>query len=293
MNADTYIKARALGDAITLVPKTVYGLVVIGSSCPMSAFPGQRVDTVSVTPDKDEGGDVVAVVVPPHLHVPFARCFLLRVFVEEGRAHVELDELFVPKADRSCGAGGDSGISVVIGEEHFLVPMTWLLPAQLAKLRQQYRLLPSNKADLLCRYIVGKATKEEVIEVADKLTAETNAVNELLEKVSCLEAELVDAKAQVGKLEAHMGRVAADMMNYPVRWSKLEGELRGKMLDVLYDIRNVCSATNLPTEGLFTSRDTTRVGAIKEIVATTIHKMTTSQDAPPVVTEPFKPAEKE
>jgi hypothetical protein len=124
--------------------------------------------------------------------------FLLHVSERSGSLWVELDEAFVPEEDHLGQLLPDTGLSVRIGDEFFLSPL--LLSCnrekELTELKKKYRLVKDADANLLCRFIVGTATAEEVRAAAEELITQTVDAPALLAKLAKAEVELSQIKGE-------------------------------------------------------------------------------------------------
>lgn len=205
MEADAKITRTIGTDTVLLSGKFNTRLTCIGSSCTVSANPGDQVDSFSVSPWNDVGWDVVAVRtsefksdVGKHGIYEFNH-FLLLITMHDGRPWVELKKPFVPDRNHFGQIIPDAGLSVRIGNEFFLAPVLALTEDRIAKLRTTYRLVPNDQANLLCKFIAGTATADEVKAVAE---AEKKEVLE----VDALRLQLEEATQRATELQSELDR---------------------------------------------------------------------------------------
>lgn len=163
----------------------------LGSSCPASVNPGEMVDSFTVSPGAEEA--VVAIKTRKTWYAGAyekwdEHHFLLPVSQRDSSPWIELQDAFVPKPDHLGQIVANVGLSVRIGDEFFLAPLlvsSYDTEKKLAALRTQYRLVASKDANLLCRFIAGKADADEVKAAAQEFTVQ-------MVDIPALQAELTE-----------------------------------------------------------------------------------------------------
>lgn len=155
------------GGGIPLSIKDPFGsrLVILGASVSVSAPRGQPVTSCTVFPD---GPGILAVAVKGDPRASVKRIeswhgFFIEVVLTENGLALDLEKLFVPRENRmgqildsafqpNCDQGGY--ISVLIdGQEYSSMVPPWMK-------RSNLRMI--DNPDLLCRYLYGNATADEV-----------------------------------------------------------------------------------------------------------------------------------
>ena len=159
-------------------------VTVLGSNLPVSTGSRQDVSQFSLVVTKGQKG-VVAVRATTTRHNKKGQAesfaFLIPVRWDEGseKPHVGLVDPFVPDPDR-LGQASYDGLEVRSGDEVFV---TWNPnPTE----ESNYRRVTDG--NLLCRFLVGEATLDEVRAAADDLVAEESARARLMELEKQVEA---------------------------------------------------------------------------------------------------------
>ena len=198
MKAIAVIESQVEDNAITLNGKFETKLTFLGSSCPASVKPGDRVSSFSVSTGT---GDEIVAVKTAHWQQRGKsgnwdeNHFLLQF----SPMWIELDKAFVPRPDRLGQIVPDIGLSVRIGDEFFLSPLLvsdYHREERLAKLRERYRMVSVADANLLCRFIASKATAEEVKAAAAELAVQTVDVPALRKKLEEAEQRMKELKEE-------------------------------------------------------------------------------------------------
>jgi hypothetical protein len=189
-------------------------LAFLGASCPASAIPGNDgLSSVTLSPNKGEDA-VVALATffdPGGKNKEIREGGLVRLYWEGDKLIVDTDKLFISPADR-LGQVVPSGRILQVTTRG----QTFAMSTADDKYRNMYeepltvrgaRIV--NDANLLCRYLVGQATFEELEAVAsgDLRTAERiqfeSQYQALLDRSL---ADLESAKEEVKRLEARSVR---------------------------------------------------------------------------------------
>lgn len=147
-------------------------LVVFGSSVPMSASPGDRVGCVTLVPRGQERG-VIAIGLSPRDSKKSQgewRYYLVEVGRKNGESFVNRDHPFECCCDRLAQII-DGSIEVQIGDD-------WYASRKSCRNRV---FVPD--ANLLCRFIAGTATVDDVKAAAQKCEAEQTELEQLREQL--------------------------------------------------------------------------------------------------------------
>lgn len=203
MRASAVLVASSSAERGTVVlTHTASTMVVIGASVPMTVNVGaSNIHSFGVCPDKDKQG-VVAVSI--RIDKGKRDCewldFMLPVLCwKEGKPFVDLDNVWIPSADRR-GQAVSQHINLCIDDEWFT---TSTYRGQYSK-EKDMRYVPDP--NLALRYLVGDATAQEVIAAAEEAKAEASAQ----EQLKAVQEELKLLQEQKESLERTCETLYAD-----------------------------------------------------------------------------------
>lgn len=197
-------RAGEHGSVLLSVASTSSMINFIGASCPASVGPiTHGLTSVTVAPQKGKKG-LVALQVwhkPIGGHDPNRDlCYLLPT-THDSRPFVELADPFIPTAD--CLAQlMDSGLLVTVGDKKFIAPnfcsdnADGLAEMKALWAKQETKVV--NDPNLLCRFLVGDATLEEVSAVAKA----SQLAEDLPAKYAALESVCAELEKAITKIEA-------------------------------------------------------------------------------------------
>lgn len=238
MKANDRLSQQVKNNAITITGKYDTKITFLGSSCPASVNPGDRVDSFSLFPGEEEVVCAVQIfwgVTPSGKKVGYFeyRHFLLEIARgDDGNPVAGLEHAFVPKPDRLGQIVPEVGLSVRIGEESFLAPLlvsSYNTEEKLTALRTQYRMVANKDANLLCRFIAGRADAEEVKAAAAELVVQTVDIPALQAKLAEAERQSMGEKKQISNLLAELKQVSnADLTTFSA-FTKLKESYAGTL----------------------------------------------------------------
>ena len=192
---------------VTLTGKWDTVFKFLGSSCPASVHPGQTVSSLTLSLGDDE--PIVALETQRYTQTGkygnWEHGYFLFQVTKEGK----IIDPFVPKADRIGQIVPDVGLSVRIGDEFFLAPLLvseCKTEEKMATLAAQYRNVGTANANLLCRFIAGKAEADEVKAAAEELLVQTV-------DVPLLRIQLAEAQARSDVLETKQSNLLSELQD--------------------------------------------------------------------------------
>lgn len=238
MTASNKIHAEVKKTQVTLAGRLGNTLTFLGSSCPASLYPGEQAESFTVSPG--EGEDLVVVKTSvlenrgkygtwSHGH------FLLLISRRTECPWVELEKVFVPEEGRVGQIIPDVGLSVRIGDEFFLSPLLlsqYKKEERLTELKKQYRLVKEADANLLCRFMAGKATAEEVKAAANVLVFETVDVPALRKQLAEAEERVLNLTHDLKEMCWQLERVSQAQLEVRAAHRDLLKNLEGVFSDV-------------------------------------------------------------
>lgn len=238
MKANERLDEQIKNKTVTITGKFETKITFLGSSCSASVNPGENIDSFSLFPGEEAVCAVqISYWVTSGKYAGWEyRHFLLQISLgDDGNPQVELEHAFVPKPDRLGQIVPEAGLTVRIGEEFFLAPLlvsSCDTEEKLTALRTQYRLVANKDANLLCRFIAGKATPEEVKAAAAELVVQTVDVPALQKKLEETEQRM---GAEISKLLTELKQVSDAGVATCLAYNKLE-KLHQNLLNRLHAI---------------------------------------------------------
>ncbi len=180
MRAKDLMCAKAKDGILLIEGLKDYHLRVLGATMPCSSHGTDTVNSFYLTPIKDQKG-LVSVHVCAANHAKVA-CFFLNVDFSGQEPIIDLENQWLPQADR-LGQVYDRGIEVMI--ESILFSSRLCFDSR----------LPENyvAGDVLCRYLIGEISAEDVHQAVTNLADEISArakLPELEESVKRYQTEL-------------------------------------------------------------------------------------------------------
>lgn len=217
-------RAGEHGSVLLSVASTSSMINFIGASCPASVGPiTHGLTSVTVAPQKGKKG-LVALQVwhkPIGGHDPNRDlCYLLPT-THDSRPFVELADPFIPTADHLAQLM-DSGLLVTVGDEKFVAPnfcsdnADGLAEMKALWAKQETKVV--NDPNLLCRFLAGDATLEEVSAVAKA----SQSVEDLPAKYAALESLCDELEKTVTKIEARRYTAASSARTVIARALELQ-----------------------------------------------------------------------
>lgn len=220
------------GDAVLLTCLHAGKLQVLGGSVPIAGKHQHNLTSVAIVPQAGTPG-VVAVAafsnMGPHKGGEWFGFLLAVEMGADGKPHIDLDTPFIPSAER-LGSADSTGVQVEIGDTGFT-------SFEYAKWTRNTRHVPD--ADLLCRYLVGQASADDVQAAAEATAAEISA-RELAEQrgkeIDCLLRKVKDMREQRVDLRDELAAVQRELQDAKLmsgsdsltikRWREAANELR-------------------------------------------------------------------
>lgn len=232
MKANERLDRQIKDETVTITGKFETKIRFLGGSCPASVNPGDSVNSFSLSPGEEEAVCAVQIsyTTMPHGKAAYYQYinFLLGISRgDDGNPHIELEHAFVPKPDRLGQIVPDAGLSVRIGDEFFIAPLLVCgsdTEKKLAALRTKYRLVANKDANLLCRFIVGKADAGEVKDAAEELVVQTVDVPVLQAKLTEAERKFTALQSECGQFTRGIGTVVAGTYYAEGLFRKTKGE---------------------------------------------------------------------
>ena len=208
MKANTLLSCRTENGSAVIDLKYSGWLMLIGASCKVSITPMTKyLNSISFAVPEGQKAVIaitaVHVLQGKHSQEEHGR-FLIPVFWKEKTLMVDLEQPFVPHPDRLGQITCDEDLLVWVGEQKFIAcPPHVLGKADLKKKREKliaegYRVV--DDPNLLCRYMVGQATVEDLkaaatldrrSQVERELAGTKTSLDTALEVISQLRCKLV------------------------------------------------------------------------------------------------------
>lgn len=250
MKANERLDRQVKHKTVTITGKHETKITFLGSSCPASVNPGDCMDSFSLFPGEEEAVCAVQIsyaVMRGKYGGWEYQHFLLEISRgDDGNPKVELEHVFVPKSDRMGQIVPEVGVTVRIGEEFFLAPLlvsSYDTEKKLTALRTKYRLVSVENANLLCRFIAGKATVEEVKAAAEELVVQTV-------DVPALKAKLAEAEERAENLDLERIRFQSLLLTTKEDFEMMRKELGKEQSNLRAELKKVCDV-DLRTHSAF------------------------------------------
>ncbi len=218
----------------TNLPYSCAEMAFAGASCPASSPPGTgEIQTLQISvPTGDPA--IVALKVRTKTNegkrvglTTQDSFFIIKAVWREGKLIVDLEELFVPPADRLVGLDGNLDIRVTTGGQVFTTCRNqWASPESLAFREKKETCLASgcrivNNPNLLLRFAVGQTTLDDLEAAAT------------LDHRSQTERELGQVKAEIEKLRLELANAEVVYKKHLTQLAQAQGDLSRSSLKLV------------------------------------------------------------